>query len=271
MANDDFLTAQLAAMSTLEFVRLWVPREDGTYKLVIEAVREEEPETFSISVPQEIEAEHVVALAEIGIADGRRLLQGVGEEAVAAEIRNVMAIASPQGSKVSLTHGARLETVTRRRVDRMTDGIYGLLQARWPTVARPKYPQVPIPIGVQNVQTWLWPKADQPQDFVEIWALVAQSLPSGPDIDALVAQCNEKFYFGRLLRRDTQVFYRDVVHAEPLNSAPLLASLDIALKIASDYGSQFAKLGAVDATTPIPAVEAEPAKPPADGGTGLYI
>ena len=125
-----------------------------------------------------------------------------------------------------------------------------------------------------TVQLTAWPRDLADDAVVEIWALVAFALPSRPEIADLVAQCNEAFSYGRLLRQEDRLGYRDVLHASPLSESALNLAIQVGADTALRYGPMLAQLGAVDGTAADPTPPGPPSRPPdarGDPPTGGYL
>lgn len=260
---DDFFATQLAACGPLDFIRFWVPAgENDQYRLVVEVVREEADGTFSIIVPGDPEERARTSLDEAGFEGRVKRVTGRTEAEVADAVRAVLAIVVPDATKLSLTHGQRHEMERRRRLEAVVAAANEILSSGAAPGAWRNDTKVPVQFHSGTVQITLWPKESPPDVVLEIWAFVASALPDRPEVGALIARCNEGFSFGRLVRQDGRLWYRDIIHAEPLSHAALNFAVRMAASTARQFGPRFAELGAVDGSAPEPTPADVPERPP---------
>ena len=137
---------------------------------------------------------------------------------------------------------------------------------------------IPISFRLNNVDVTLWPKGLAGNScIVEVWALAAKGTPDTAEVASLLVNANGSFSYGRLIRQQDHIWYRDIIHADPLGGEALNFSINIAQSTARGFGAQLARLGAVDATLP-QAVPVTPETPPDEGYpggderyTGMYL
>lgn len=242
-APDDFLTAQLAAVQPLEFVRFWAPSEgDDGYRLLAEVVHEETAGVYTLTAP----GAPAATLEPLGLAEGRARLEGADPSTLAATLRAVLA-STTDGPKVSLTHGTRAELARRRRIEAVVAETNRLLSTElipggWKDVATP-----PFSIGVAGRVVELAPVLAFDTVVMQAVVPVAHELPDRPEIAELVATANESLFVGRLVRHEGRIEFRDVVPAEPLTGNALRMLLQVAGTTAQQYAPPFVELGATDA------------------------
>jgi hypothetical protein len=255
---DDFLTTQVEALGALECIRLWTPADDaGTvFTMLVEAVREEDSDTFSLRIGSDVAESALPGLAPHGFSQRDAVLPSNDPEAVARTMRESARLVALDARRLSLTHVSREEVLARRRIaallDRINDALASRGQGTWTRTE-----QVPVRFRADTVQIIVWPKPISSAAIVEVWAYVAGEVPVSADVDALIHSCNAGFSYGRLIRQESMVWYRDVFHAEPMSDAALHHSIQVAAATALQFGPKFADLGAVDGTA-APDVEDQP-------------
>lgn len=271
--STDFLHDQLCALEPLDFIRLWVPDEEpDEYTLVIEVIREEDPDAFTIRVVGDHDEEMQAALRDLGFDPQELRVTGSASGAdVADRIRRALTLVRPDSRKVSLTHGNREEMIRRRKVGSVAARVRELLGKEEEPSVSLLGETIPIHFTADSVQVTLWPKDLPPDTVLEIWALVASALPDSDEVRVLVGRCNEGFSYGRLLRQERFLWYRDILHADPLSETAFKLALRIAVGTAKQYGPRFAELGAKDESMAEPTPSGVPVQPPAAGTSFGYL
>lgn len=249
--NKDFLASQIAALGPLDFVRVWVQVGDDKYSIVGEVAKSEDESALTIRGGSPFTDDKADQLVSAGLEGGTLVVESTDPVQGAARLTELVGILAPEAIKLSLTHGSTLGDVLRdRRLQAVVQRINEVLGESATPGAWRHSCEIPVRLRAETVELTLWPKDSPPNVFLEVWALVANRLPDSPEVNDLIARSNERFSFGRLLRQESVLWYRETIHADPLTDAALRHAVNMAAFTAKGHAPLFAKLGAVNLTVP---------------------